>query len=179
LFKTVSDIIIPMMKTRIKSDLLIIRDQPFGFWLFYSFFIAGGLMALFLSLSAAPDWTTTIMGSVIGLGNIAGGSYMLRREPASILEIDKASGDIRVCRWYPFGKRQRAYSVSAITGVEMEISEHSEGGSVYRPRLCFGKAELVPVSMFWYQTREPSEAILKEVQAFLGVDLLPGSVATP
>ena len=179
LFKTVSDIIIPMMKTRIEGDRLIIRGQPFGFWLFYSFFIAGGLMALVLSLSAAPDTTTAIIGSVIGLGNITGGLYMVKREPASVVEIDKASGEIGVCRWYPFGKRQRAYSVSAITGVEVEISEHTEGGSVYRPRLCFGKAEFVPVSMFWYQTREPSEAILKEIQAFLGVDLLSGSVAEP
>jgi hypothetical protein len=177
LFKNVSDIIIPMMKTRIEGDRLIIRDQPFGFWLFYSFFIAGGFIALVLSLSVAPNTTTAIIGLVIGLGNITGGLYMVKREPASIVEIDRASGEVRVCRWYPFGKRQRAYSVSAITGVEVEISEHSEGGSVYRPRLCFGKAEFVPVSMFWYQTREPSETILKEIQAFLGVDLLPGSVA--
>jgi hypothetical protein len=42
------------------------------------------------------------------------------------------------------------------------------------PNLLF---KTVPVSMFWYQTREPSETILKEIQAFLGVDLLPGSVA--
>ena len=134
-------------------------------------------MALVLSLSAAPDTTTAIIGSVIGLGNIIGGLYMIKREPASIVEIDKAAGEIRVRRWYPFGKRQRAYSVSAITGVEVEISEHSEGGSVYRPRLCFGKAEFVPVSMFWYQTREPSEAILREIRTFLGVDLLRASVA--
>jgi hypothetical protein len=177
LFKTVSDIIIPMMKTRIEGDRLIIRDQPFGFWLFYSFFIAGGLMALVLSLSAAPDTTTAIIGSVIGIGNITGGLYMVKREPASIVEIEKASGEVRVCRWYPFGKRQRAYAGSAITGVEVEISEHSEGGSVYRPSLCFGKAEFVPVSIFWYQTTDQSEAILREIRTFLGVDLLPGSVA--
>jgi hypothetical protein len=167
LFKTVSDIIIQMIKTRIEGDRLIIRDQPFGFWLFYSFFIAGGLMALVLSLSAAPDTTTAIIGSVIGLGSIIGGLYMVKREPASIVEIDKASGEVRVWRWYPFGKRQRAYSVSAITSVEVEISEHSEGGSVYRPRLCFGKAEFVPVSMFWYQTKEHSEAVVRDIQGFL------------
>jgi hypothetical protein len=167
------------VKTRIEGDRLIIRDQPFGFWLFYSFFIAGGLMALVLSLSAAPDTTTAIIGSVIGLGNITGGLYMVKREPASIVEIDKSSGEVRVCRWYPFGKRQRAYSVSAITGVEVEITEHSEGGSVYRPRLCFGKAEFVPVSMFWYQTIDQSEAVVREIKHFLGLDLLPGSVATP
>jgi hypothetical protein len=167
LFKNASDIIIPMMKTRIEGDRLIIRDQPFGFWLFYTFFIAGGLMALVLSLSAAPDTTTAIIGSVIGLGNITGGLYMVKREPASIVEIEKTSGEVRVCRWYPFGKRQRAYSVSAITGVEVEIGEHSEGGSVYRPRLCFGKAEFVPVSMFWYQTKDQSESVVREIRNFL------------
>jgi hypothetical protein len=157
------------MKTRLEGNRLIIRDQPSGFWLFYSFFIAGGLMALVLSLSAAPDWTTTIIGSVIGLGNIAGGLYMLRREPASIVEIDKTAGEIRVCRWYPIGRRRQTYPLSTLSGAGVEITEHSEGGSVYRPRLCFRKAEYVPVSLFWYQTGEPSEAILKEIQSFLAI----------
>jgi hypothetical protein len=155
------------MKTRLEGNRLIIRDQPFGFWLFYSFFIAGGLMALVLSLSAAPDWTTTIIGSVIGLGNITGGLYMVKREPASIVEIDKASDEVRACRWSPIGKRQKTYPVSALTWVEVEITEHSEGGPVYRPRLCLGKAEFVPVSMFWYQTKEHSEAVVREIQGFL------------
>ena len=102
---------------------------------------------------------------------------MIKREPASIVEIDKAAGEVRVCRWHPVGKRHRTYPLSALSGAELEITEHSEGGSVYRPSLCLGTAEVVPVSLFWYQTREPSEAILKEIQSFLGVDLLPGSVA--
>jgi hypothetical protein len=167
------------VKTRLEDNRLIIRDQPFGFWLFYSFFVAGGSIALILSLTAAPDATTSLIGSIIGLGNIAGGLYMIKREPASILEIDKASGEIRVCRWYPVGKRRRTYPLSALSAAEVEITEHSEGGSVYRPHLCFGPTEFVPVSLFWYQTREPSEAILKEFQAFLGVDLLPASLARP
>jgi hypothetical protein len=165
------------MKTCLENNRLIIRDQPFGFWLFYSFFVAGGLMALVLSLSAAPDSTTTVIGSVIGLGNIAGGLYMIRREPASIVEIDKAAGEVRVCRWYPVGKRQNTYPLSALSGTEVEITEHSEGGSVFRPRLCIGKSDFVPVSLFWYQTGEPSEAILKEIRTFIGVDLPKDSVA--
>jgi hypothetical protein len=84
---------------------------------------------------------------------------MIKREPASIVEIDKAAGEIRVRRWYPVGNRRKSYPLSSLSAVEMEITEHSEGGSVYRPRLCFGKADSVPVSLFWYQTREPSEAI--------------------
>ena len=165
------------MKARLEGDRLIIRDQPFGFWLFYSFFIAGGLMALVLSLSAAPDTTTAIIGSVIGLGNIAGALYMIKREPASIVEIDKAAGEIRVRRWYPVGKRHKTYPLSSLSAVEVEITEHSEGGSVYRPRFCFDEGESVPLSLFWYQTREPSEAIQKEILAFLGVNLFKDSVA--
>jgi hypothetical protein len=155
------------VKTRLEGNRLVIRDQPFGFWLFYSFFVAGGTTALILSLTAAPDTTTTLLGSIIGLGNIAGGLYMIKREPASIVEIDKTAGEISVRRWYPVGKRRKAYPLSSLSAVEVEITEHSEGGSVYRPQLCFGKAESVPVSLFWYQTREPSEAILKEILTFL------------
>jgi hypothetical protein len=138
-----------------------------GFWLFYSLFVAGGSIALILSLTAAPDATTALIGSVIGLGNIAGGLYMIKREPASIVEIDKCNGEIRVCRWYPVGKRHKTYPISALSSAEVEITEHIEGGSVYRPRLCIGGTEFVPVSLFWYQTKEPSEAILREIQAFL------------
>ena len=165
------------MKTRLDGNRLMFRDQPFGFWLFYSFFVAGGSVALILSLTAAPEATTTLIGSIIGLGNIAGGLYMIKREPASMVEIDKGAGEIRVCRWYPISKRHKTYPLSALSGSEVEITEHSEGGSVYRPRLCFRKAEYVPVSLFWYQTREPSEAILREIQTFLGADLHQGSVA--
>jgi hypothetical protein len=165
------------VKTRLEGNRLIIRDQPFGFWLFYSFFVAGGSIALILSLTAAPNATTSLIGTVIGLGNIAGGLYMIKREPASIVEIDKAAGEIRVRRWHPVGKRQNTYPISALSGAEVDITEHSEGGSAYRPRLSFDEDEAVPVSMFWYQTREPSEAILREILTFLSHDQLQGSIA--
>ena len=32
------------MKTRLEGNRLVIRDQPLGFWLFYSFFVAGGVI---------------------------------------------------------------------------------------------------------------------------------------
>jgi hypothetical protein len=102
---------------------------------------------------------------------------MIKREPASIVEIDKGAGEIRVRRWYPVGKRHKTYQLSSLSAVEVEITEHSEGGSVYRPRLRFGKDESVPVSLFWYQTREPSEAILREIRTFLDIDLHQGSIA--
>jgi hypothetical protein len=49
-----------------QGNRLIIRDQPLGFWLFYSFFVAGGSIALVLSLTAAPDSMTALTVSIKG-----------------------------------------------------------------------------------------------------------------
>jgi hypothetical protein len=80
------------------------RESPYhqrpaiGFLAVLFAFRRRGSIALILSLTASPDETTTLIGSVIGLGNIAGGLHMIKREPASIVEIDKAAGQIRVGR---------------------------------------------------------------------------------
>lgn len=42
--------------------------------------------------------------------------YMIKREPASIVEIDKAAGEIRVRRWYPVGNRRKTYPLSSLLG---------------------------------------------------------------
>jgi hypothetical protein len=152
-----------------RNGLLIIKDQPLVFWTFYSFFVVGGMVALVLSLSDAPDMMTTLFGSLIGIGNIAGGLYMIRREPASIVVFDPGSDEVRVCRWSLIDKRETVYPISALSIAEVETTEHTDGGSVYRPRLRIWQSEAVPVSMFWYQTREKSEYIASEIRRFLNI----------
>jgi hypothetical protein len=159
-----------------RHDRLIVKDQPLAFWTFYSVFVGGGVLALVLSLSAAPDRMTTLAGSLIGIGNIAGGLYMIRREPASIVVFDPGSDEIRVRRWYPIGKRETVYPLTALSMAEVETSEHTEGGSVYRPRLRIGQLEFVPVSMFWYQTMERSHEVASEIRRFLNIP--PNKTAT-
>jgi hypothetical protein len=148
------------MKIEHRYGQLIVKDQPLVFWTFYSFFVVGGMVVLVFSLSAAPDWMMTFIGSLIGIGNIAGGLYMIRREPASIVVFDPGSAEVRVCRWYP---------ISALSVAEVETTEHTDGGYVYRPRLCIGQSEFVPVSMFWYQTKEKSEDVANEIRRFLKI----------
>lgn len=137
------------------------------FWAFSAFFIAGGLMALYLSVSQAPDLLTAALGSVIGLGNIAGGTWMLRREPASVVEVDPSTNQVRVVRWGLIGRRERIHALDTLAGVDIEVTEHSDGGNVYRPRLSFGTAEHVPVSLFWYQTEAAGRAVVDELKEFL------------
>ena len=156
------------MRTEIVSGLLVVRDNPTLFWLFYSFFIMGGSTALYLSLSAAPDMLTAVLGATIGLGNLAGGIYMLKREPASVVEIDPSGNQVRVVRWGVAGKKETLYPLDTLTAVDVETTEHTDGGHVYRPRLRFGGSRHVPVSMFWYQTEAGSKAVVDELNVFIG-----------
>jgi hypothetical protein len=151
------------------NDRLIVKDQPLGFWTFYSIFVVGGMVALIFSLSNAPDRMMILFGSLIGIGNIAGGLYMIRREPASVVVFDRGVGEVRVCRWYPIGKREKAYPIYALSTAEVETTEHTDGGPVYRPRLRFGQLESVPVSMFWYQSMDKSEEVADEILRFLNL----------
>ena len=157
------------MKTELSKGCLIIRDQPLPFWAFYSFFVAGGLLALFLSILEAPSRLALLAGSVIGIGNVAGGLYMIRREPASIVEVDRGSEEIRISRWTPAKTRRHAHPLSALRCADVETSEHTDGGAIYRPRLCLEGSSRIPVSVFWYQRKEPSEAIAREINDFLAL----------
>jgi len=155
------------VKTERKKGRLIIKDQPLAFWMFYSCFVFGGIVALIFALASAPDKTTASIVSIIGIGNIAGGVYMIRREPASIIIFDPESDKLLVRRWHPTGRRDSFYPLSAVSSVEIETKEHTEGGHVYRPRLRISESEAIPVSMFWYQTMSRSEVVINEIQFFL------------
>lgn len=135
--------------------------------MFYSCFVLGGIAALILALTTAPDMMTRIMVSMIGIGNIAGGLFMIKREPASILIFDRKSEKLFVRRWHPTGKRDAYYPLNAVSSVEVETTEHAEGGYVYRPRLRLNGSESIPITMFWYQTMQRSEDVIGEIQSFL------------
>jgi hypothetical protein len=137
--------------------------------MFYSCFVFGGMAALILVLGTNPDATTALIVSVIGIGNIAGGVYMLKREPASILIFDPESDKLLVRRWHLIGKKDTFYPLSAVSSVEVTMKEHAEGGHVYRPSLCLNESVAIPVSMFWYQTMQQSEVAINEIQSFLNL----------
>lgn len=155
------------MKTELKKGQLIVKDHPLRFWMFYSCFVLAGIAALILAVATAPDRTTALIVSIIGIGNIAGGLYMLRREPASILIFDPESDKLMVRRWYPTGKKDSFYHLSEVLSVEVETKEHTEGGHVYRPTLRLNESAAIPVSIFWYQTMQRSEEVTKEIGSFL------------
>lgn len=166
------------MKIERGKSRLIVKDQPLVFWIFYSCFVFGGMAALILALATAPDKKTALIVSIIGIGNIAGGVYMIRREPASILIFDSETGNLLVRRWHFTARRDSYYPLTNISSVRIEMTEHSEGGYVYRPSLCLNDSATIPVSLFWYQTKQKSEMIVSEIQYFLNLSGLPASRKT-
>ncbi len=154
-----------MKLTRI-GDGVEVTDNPAPFWLFYAMFVLGGVTAVWLSLSHSAEMLQTAIGMLIGLCNVAGGLYMIAREPASRVEIDPASGSVRVIRWGIGGRRATLLRLADFTGADVETTEHTDGGPVFRPRLRFGAARDVPVSLFWYQREGPSREIAEQLRAY-------------
>jgi hypothetical protein len=155
------------IRIRAARRCLIISDDPLLFWLFDSIFVLGGFTALFLSFAFGTSVAMTIVGAVIGLGNIAGGLYMLRREPASRIALDAAAGTLRVVRWGIMGRRESSFPLTELTSADVETTEHTDGGKVYRRRLRLAASRDVPVSLFWYQTAAASRSAAEHIERFI------------
>ncbi len=159
------------MKTIDAPGRLIVRDNPTLVWLFYAAFPVVGLAFLYAALTSAPDPATRTVALVLGLAAVAAGGYQIWKEPASVVELDSSLGRASIRRWGPFGGRTRNVPLSSIAGAEVEVGEHTDGGAIYRPTLILASGERAPASMFWYQTREPSAAVVERLRSFLGAGL--------
>ena len=154
------------MRIVTSNGRLKISDNPYPMWAFCSLFVLGGIAALTLSVFKSPSPTVAVLCSVIGLGNIAAGLYMMKREPASIVELDRGSNEVRVRRWGIMGGTTSSYPLHALLGAEIETTRHTDGGTVYRPRLRFSTSEVVPVSMFWYQKPGSIRDVVANLERF-------------
>jgi hypothetical protein len=156
------------MKTERTADRIVVRDNPFGFWLFYGTFVIGGCLVVLMMFSESVQGIQLVFGMLIGVGNILGGLLMLKREPASFVTVDRSRNEVRVRRWGPLGKSVKHFSLGQIVGARVETSEHVDGGTVFRPSLVLKEGrDAVPVSRFWYQSDEASRRVTDEINAFL------------
>ena len=147
---------------------LKIADNPYPFWAFYSLFVLGGMTALTLSLLDRSNLTATLVGFVIGLANVVAALWMMKREPASVVELDRNADRVSVRRWGIMGGARSSYPLRSLVGADVETTEHTDGGTVYRPRLRFANAESIPVSLFWYQTAASSRDVVDSVKQYVG-----------
>ena len=122
---------------------------------------------MYAAWTSAPDLTTCVIATVIGFAAVAGALWQYSREPASAVELDAALRKVYIRRCGLFGRKVEERAFSEIAAVELEVGEHSEGGAIHRPVLRLRSGEQTPISMFWYQTRDPSEMVVARIEDFL------------
>ena len=144
------------------------RDNPFGFWIFYGTFVIGGCFVVLMMFSESVSGIRLVFGLAIGVGNILGGLLMLKREPASFVAVDQATDEVRVRRWGLLGRSVERYSLGQVERATVETSEHTDGGTVFRPTLLLNEGcDPVPISRFWYQSDGASRQVTEEINRFL------------
>jgi hypothetical protein len=148
-------------------DRLVFRDRPAPFWTFYLLFLAAGSTLLYLAWTGAPDRLSYVIAMVIGSSQVACGSYMLWKEPASVVKLDVRSGRVEIERWGLFHRQEQRVPLASIKKAEIEVGQHTEGGEIYRPTLLLCSGERLPSSLFWYQTDQRCAEIAYRINEFL------------
>ena len=67
------------MKVETIGERMLVKDNPFLFWFFYSIFVIAGAFCLYMMLSLSPKGFYSLFGILLGIGNIIGGVFMLKR----------------------------------------------------------------------------------------------------
>jgi hypothetical protein len=141
---------------RIKRDpgRITIRDRPGPFWALGLFLLAGGLLAVAMSLGLATNagdlepWER-LVSIALGLGVSTGALWWLARSPASLVEVDLTRRRFRLLRVGLRGRMVRQFSFDDLAGIEIEQGTDDEGGRVWRPTARLRSGELVRLSELW------------------------------
>jgi hypothetical protein len=136
------------------GDQITIRDRPAPFWALGLFLLAGGLVAVAMSLGLATNagdlepWER--LASIgIGIGVSAGAFWWLARSPATQVQVDLTRRRVRLVRFGLSGRWVRQLSFADLASVEVEQGTDDEGGLIWRPAVRLRNGELVRLSELW------------------------------
>ena len=91
---------------------------------------------------------------------------MMKREPASIVELDRSSNQVLVRRWGIMGRAASSYPLHALLGAEIESTQANGWRPGLPPKVAVLDVGVVPVSMFWYQKRSLSQHVVDQLERF-------------
>jgi hypothetical protein len=133
---------------------ITIRDRPAPFWALGLFLLAGGMVAVAMSLGLAKNagdlepWER--LASIgVGVGVSLGALWWLARSPATRVQLDPTRRRMRLVRFGLSGRRVRQLSFDDLSSVEVEQGIDDEGGFVWRPALRLRSGEQVLLSELW------------------------------
>lgn len=133
---------------------ITLRDRPSPYWALGLFLLAGGVLAVAMSLGLATNagglkpWER-IVSLIIGLGVSAAALWWLARNPGTEVQLDLTRRSVRLVRRGIRGRQVRQLGFDQLLKVELEQGADNDGDPVWRPALRLRTGELVPLSQLW------------------------------
>jgi hypothetical protein len=139
---------------------LVVRDSPGFHWLLGLMFAGIGGVFVLASLGVASRvaalraWERAL-AFVMGALAVAVGLWVFSRSPFSRLRVDRAARRVVLTRVGLRGRREHAWPMTDVSGVEVVESADDEGGEIFQVHLVLRDGQVVPVSMLWLHGRGP------------------------
>jgi hypothetical protein len=142
------------MRIQREGGQVWLRDQAAPFWALGVFLLVGGALGIAMPLGLAQNagalklWERLASGG-IGLGVFAGALWWLARSPGTRVRLDLSRRSLRLVRWSIVGREVKELPFDELAGTEVEESEDSDGGKVWRPAVRLRGGAVVPLSQLW------------------------------
>ncbi len=128
------------MRVTERGTRLVVQETPGCIWIFGSWFVAGGALAMAMPFIAVNRADIAAWGRLVSIGFGAGvaaaGLFTIHAAPAIRTEIDRATGSVRVRSRGP-GRRTRVddFTIRDIGVVQVLPARDSDGDEYYTLRL--------------------------------------------
>lgn len=165
------------MRIQDHDGVVTVTHRPGLQWLLGGAFVLGGALCAAMPLGLENDMAEQpqYVGPacvVMGLFAVSGGLHFLRQAPASVVEFDRAAGQVRVLRRGTAVAEQEAFALSEVEAVELEEGKDGEGDRAYRVAVRRAGGARLLLSPAWEQYG--NEELAGKLAAALG---LPAPVA--
>jgi hypothetical protein len=138
------------------------------------FLLAGAALAVLMPLGLATNarvltaWQR-LASVAIGMLGGAGILWWLGMNPATRVQIDPGSRELRIRRLGLMGRHTRALRFAELEYVGVQGGQDSDGGAVWRPFVRLRSGEVVLLSRIWNHDRPGAEKAIAVVAEACGL----------
>ena len=152
---------------------LVAKDTPGCLWLFGLVFVSSGTFVL-ASAPFSPEWAdftgwerTAILA--IGIAHLGAGLFLIRRTPATVLELDRARGTGTHRLRHP---GDRAWTVTQfrladLRDIDVLQSADSDGDPAYTVRLVLTDGRELKLHGATMSSKAPAERKAADIRGFM------------
>lgn len=162
------------MRVTDRGTMLVIQDTPGCLWIFGTWFMAGGVIALAMPFVAVNRADVSLWAKIlvfgIGTAAVAAGWYTIRKSPTTHTELDATSGRVHVRARVPFsGTRVDDFAFGDIGVVQVLPSRDSDGDEQFSLRLLLRDGRAIALHTQPSGSRGAVERVAERIREYLGI----------